>query len=247
MKFKIWKNNRCTFELHITKRYKSNVQIIPIGCDCHPAYMLNKTGIRNKSLPFDWLDTNPKYALQYALENIKDSFKFFMQDLQKNGDAKVFAKKYPFALFYHYDDLITNKDLMKKIEKRSDNLISIYNSKSCYFLHTVTSTAFNDKETLHEFVKTANEFSTILKDNSQLLIYLRYDESFSENELNCEEVINQIQSIKNCRIVKYIRQKEKYGIWGDESQYLSLLNELGIKRNVLFPSIKIIKKEYKKC
>lgn len=42
--------------MYIENRYKCKHIIIPIGCDCHPAYMLSSIHLRKISLPFDWLN-----------------------------------------------------------------------------------------------------------------------------------------------------------------------------------------------
>ena len=61
------------YQLKINKQYKPLKSILPIGCDCHPAYMISKLELRNESLPFDWLDTKPSLALHYAFINVKDN------------------------------------------------------------------------------------------------------------------------------------------------------------------------------
>ena len=63
MKLRVFK-----YVLKVSRQFKPTKAIIPIGCDCHPAYMLDKVKIRKESLPFDWLDTEPLLALQYAFE-----------------------------------------------------------------------------------------------------------------------------------------------------------------------------------
>ncbi len=54
------------YQLKLNKHYKLVKEILPIGCDCHPAYMLSKLELRKESLPFDWLDTKPHLALNFA-------------------------------------------------------------------------------------------------------------------------------------------------------------------------------------
>ena len=136
------------YQLKIKKNYRSLKNIMPIGSDCHPAYMVSKLELRKESLPFDWLDTKPLHALSYAQKNITERFSFFLKDLKKNEAEKVFADKYPHALFYHFDDLIDNKQLQNKIEQRINRFLKLYDSDACYFLHTLTSSCIQSSEDL---------------------------------------------------------------------------------------------------
>ena len=65
--------------LHIEKRYNSDKLIIPLGCDCHPAFMLDSLHLRTTSLPFDWLNIDPIRTFEYVTENINDSFENFLK------------------------------------------------------------------------------------------------------------------------------------------------------------------------
>ena len=125
MKIKIKFTEKHSYAISINKRYWSLKTIVSVGCDCHPAHMLKALSLRKQSLPFDWLDTQPVYGIKYAHENIINQFQFFLTDLKKNNEGKVFANKYQFAVFYHYDDLITNKKLQLKIKERCINFIKL--------------------------------------------------------------------------------------------------------------------------
>ncbi|MCL9805112.1 papain-like cysteine peptidase [Flavobacterium amniphilum] len=243
MDVKFWTSKHFVYKIRISKQFRSKKSIVPIGCDCHPAYMLTKMELRKQSLPFDWLDTKPSGALQYAFENIRDSFSRFMLDLAINEQQKVFASAYPDALFYHFDDLVINKPLQEKIGQRCKILLDIYNKGNCYFIHNTTSLNFDDSSKVDEFIASVEEFQTILKPDDELLIYLRYDESVSENQLYCEELIKQVNALSNCRMTAYVREKEKFGIWGDESKYKKLLNDLGVVCTETFPKVEIVKKK----
>lgn len=230
-----------TYTIKISKQFKSTKAIIPIGCDCHPAYMLDKLKLRQKSLPFDWLDTEPLLAVKYAFENINNNFEFFAKNLKTNKEGKVFASKYPEALFYHFDDLITNTTLQKKVDVRIKRLLSIVRLTPCYYIHNTKSNAFKTEQEVDSFVKTISSFTTLLKPKDELLIYLRYDETLEENQLNCELLIRSIQPIKSCKIITYIKHEKKYGIWGDETKYKALIKTLGIHIKWKFPKIELLK------
>lgn len=151
------------YQLKISKQYKAIKSILPIGCDCHPAYMVSKLELREESLPFDWLDTSPSRALNYAFVNIKNHFSDFLIDLRITEKGKVYANEFPEALFYHFDDLIENEQLQNKIRQRIARFLELRSSKSCYYLHTLPSIGIVTNENL-EFVKQSiSNFKSLLK------------------------------------------------------------------------------------
>lgn len=220
----------------MSKRYRPSQAIVPIGCDCHPAYMLKSLNLREQSLPFDWLDTQPLYGIKYVYENIINKFEFFLSDLKKNKEDKVFAEKYECSTFYHYNDLIKNNELQSKLRKRCADFLKLIKKEPIYFINTVTSDSINSNEAIQTFLNSINEFLSILKRKDLLLIYLRYDESLEENKLFCDELISKVSMLhKNVKIINYIREKENFGIWGDEKKYSALIKRIGINLYPIFP------------
>ncbi|MEN3322523.1 DUF1796 family putative cysteine peptidase [Mariniflexile soesokkakense] len=241
MRINLLKYKGGQFGVKINKQYGSNKAIIPIGCDCHPAYVLYKTKLRDESLPFDWLDIEPLLAMQYVYEMLRDSFRFFLADLSKNEEGKVYSKKYPEALFYHFDDLQTNIQFQNKIKLRINRLVHKTKYRPCCFLHNTTSEVFKTEKSVVDYMISVKNFITLLKPNDELLIYLRYDESLDENKQQCELLLNSIKPLKQCTIVSYIRKKAEFGLWGDENKYKTLINDLGIKYTLKFPKIEFFK------
>ena len=240
LKVRLLKNKGFLFT--INKRYKPLKTIVPIGCDCHPAYMLKTLNLREQSLPFDWLDTKPKYGLKYVYENINNSFIFFLTDLKKNDENKVFSNKFNYSTFYHFDDLVTNDELKLKIKKRIKLFLSIIKNKPIYFINTVTSESLNNVESVKFYYKSVQAYLNVLKKDDELIIYLRYDENFEENNFFCEDLIKKVNGIGNkVKIIKYLREMKKFGIWGDEKKYKPLIKNMGIKLYPTFPKIKITK------
>jgi hypothetical protein len=231
------------YQLKMNKQYKPVKALLPIGCDCHPAYMLSKLELRKESLPFDWLDTKPHLALNFAFETIQSEFHFFLSDLDKNEQGKVFSQKHPEALFYHFDDLIENQDFQKKIKERTQRFLKLYKNKACYFLHTVTSQAIKEESDLQFVIQSIDNFSSILKPNDELLIYLRFDESLNENRYHAQLLEKAIQSYPQVKMISYVRQKEEFGIWGDETYYKKLVNDIGIQTKIGLPKITLNKKK----
>lgn len=231
------------YQLKIKKQYKSVKAVLPIGCDCHPAYMLSKLELRKESLPFDWLDTKSHLALNFAFETIQSEFQFFLSDLDKNEQGKVFSQKHPEALFYHFDDLIENQDFQKKIKERSQRFLKLYKNKACYFSHTLTSQAIEEESDLQFVIQSITKFSSILKPNDELLIYLRFDESLTENSHHAQLLEKAIQSFPKVKMISYVRQKKEFGIWGDETYYKKLVNDIGIQTKIGFPKISLNRKK----
>ena len=110
-----------------------------------------------------------------------------------------------------------------------------------YFIHNTKSNVFETEQHVEGFVKTIVNFTTLLKPQDKLLIYLRYDESLNENKLNCELLLHMVESLKSCKITTYIRHEKEYGIWGDETKYMALIKSLGINVKSKFPKIELIK------
>ncbi|AUC84426.1 hypothetical protein CW731_03530 [Polaribacter sp. ALD11] len=242
MKIKLKITKKHCYDIILNKRWKSLKTIIPIGCDCHPAHMLEILNLRKQSLPFDWLDTEPIYSIKYAYENIVNKFNFFLRDLKEDNEGKVFSNKFKYSIFYHYDDLIINKKLQVKIQNRCINFIKLIKTKPIYFLNTVTSESINSNEKVKFFLNSVLEFQNILKRKDILIIYLRYDETQDENKLFCDKLIDELEFFdKNIRIIKYIREKKLFGIWGDEKKYTAFIRKIGISIYPIFPKI-IIKK-----
>lgn len=66
--------------------------LVPIGCDCHPAYVLQTLHLRHAAYPFDWLDTSSEAALQYVEDNLRSRFAWFLHGLAaRPGDRLPFA------------------------------------------------------------------------------------------------------------------------------------------------------------
>jgi hypothetical protein len=227
-------------DLVIERRFTSKDIIIPLGCDCHPAYMLNRLHIRDKSLPFDWLNTDPLEGIEYVTDNLVNHFKHFLTDLYTNERGYIVAKQYKFTEFMHEHDLMENEDSKNKLLRRVDRFITIIENQRNIFLYNITSKSINSSDDVTYFINAVNKFLTHIKNNDSLHIYIRYDENFDENKTYCDELCDELNKIAGIKCVKYIRFKEKFGIWGDERKYERLMRNLAIKiKPKLFPKIYI--------
>ena len=79
MKIKIINNKNYKLFFFIEKKRVTIKDIVPIGCDCHTAHLLQKLNLRKYSLPFDWLYTNPVKGIEFVTKNNKESFQNFQK------------------------------------------------------------------------------------------------------------------------------------------------------------------------
>ena len=205
--------------LNIEQRFKTDSIVIPIGYDCHPANMLNALKLRTQSLPFDWLNMDPIQGIGYVAHNIKTGFKDFLKDLRLNENGYVVSSAYPSSEFMHEKDLIENPDTKEKLLRRCERFIKILNEERCQFLYNIPSYSVDTEERVIQFTNNVREFLKQIKEDDKLLIYLRYDESFEENKIFCEGIYDVLKSLKNITVRKYLREKERFGIWGDQNKY----------------------------
>jgi hypothetical protein len=212
----------------IEKQYYCDDLIIPIGCDCHPTWMLNKLHIRNQSLPFDWLLTDSLQGLHYVADNLLNDFKFYQANTYKNIRNNVAAEKYPFSEFVHEGDLIENQRTQKKMQRRVERFKSLFKENKTIFIHNVISLGIKSDDDVSYFLNSVNEFLAQIKPADTLHLYIRYDESFDENKAYCDALFDKLKRIKRVHAAKYIRYLEKDGIWGSEMEYPQLMSDLKI-------------------
>ncbi len=223
--------------MYIEKRYKCNHVILPLGCDCHPAYMLNALHLRKWSLPFDWLNIKPIRTFEYVAENIKDGFENFLKNPKLNEEGYFVADHYLYAEFMHEKDL-THQKTIHKFNRRINRFLNLVKSGQMHFLHNIPVNSIQTENDINQYVNSIKEFQTSVSPNSTLHIYLRFDDNLSENKLLAEKLYSELQRL-NIPIDKYLRGLKEYGIWGVKSYYPSLLANLGINIKVTFPKIYI--------
>lgn len=165
--------------LFIEKNYSCRKEIIPIGCDCHPTYTLQKLYIRTKSLPFDWLNTNSIKGLEFVSENFKNDFIDFLRNLYINDRGHIVSEKYPYAEFMHEKNIIKQKSERDKFIRRIGRIKRLLNNE-IYFLYNLTSSSLNSQKEVDSFYKSVIKFTNLLKNNQVLCIYIRYDESLGK-------------------------------------------------------------------
>jgi len=237
MRITILKLPKFKLTLNIENRFVSDHIIIPIGYDCHPAYMLNKLNLRTKSLPFDWLNMEPITGINYVIENIQSVFKWYLSDLIINERGYIVSSTFPNVEFMHEKDLIESPDTKAKLIRRYKRFNKIFKEFKCNFIYNLPSYCLNTNSDVITFKESVEKFLKLIKDGDRLLLYIRYDENFDENNINCDLLFRTLSSKNKIVIQKYIREKNAYGIWGDEKKYFNFLKALhnGIRRS--FPKV----------
>jgi hypothetical protein len=187
------------------------------------------------------MNTIPSQGMDYVNKNIKTSFKYFLSNLNKNDRGYVISSNYPGSEFFHYPDLIDNEKTKSTFYRRYRRFLDFFNNRKCFFLFNVTSAGLENSNDVSLFLDSVNEFHKLTKVNHSLLIYIRHDESFQENEIYCESVEKKLRKLKKTSVVRYIRHKNDYGMWGDKAMYANLLERLGVKLKIGFPKIYLSK------
>ncbi|SFN83213.1 Putative papain-like cysteine peptidase [Chryseobacterium oleae] len=230
---------RYKYFLLIKRNYTSEKYIIPIGKDCHPAHTLKILNIRIQSLPYDWLRLKSILGLKIVRENIQDRFMFFLDDLRKNERGNTYAKKYPDTEFTHSKAVINDLKLRKTFEKRCSLCMHIIENQSVAYLYTFGINDFKTSEDVDFFCETVYDFTKILKTKDSLHMYIRFDEHITNEEI-CQALLTRIKKIPKVHITTYIRQKEKFGIWGNEKEYPKLYKRLNLPIRQVFPKFYLI-------
>lgn len=223
--------------LHIEKKYKSVNTIIPIGSDCHPAYILQTLFLRKNSLPFDWLNINPISSLKYINDNIQNQFKDFLVEPQKNERGYLVSKKYPDAEFMHEKELNT-KESIEKFDRRIIRLIKIVKTEKVIYLHNLPVNSIKSENDIREYIQNVKYFFDNINLDSTLHIYLRYDENEEENSFLINKLTVELNKLR-IKYCKYVRKLNDFGIWGNKEDYPNFIKSLQIDIKMTFPKIYI--------
>ncbi len=238
----IIKYKETKYTLVVKKRYACKYPIISLGYDCHPAYILTALNLRTMSFPFDWQLTHSSKGIDYVNQNLQQHFKLFVCNLDKNKRGGVVSGHYPDSEFTHYPDLINAPEKRKTIKRRCARFLDYFYKKKCVFLFNVSSWSFKNSREISIFLESVKEFHRLARGNHLLLVYIRYDDSLNENELNCEIVKEELRKLRSTKVTQFIRYKSSYGIWGNEDKYVELLESLGVKLKLTFPKVYLSKR-----
>ena len=223
-------------KIYITKKFKSFHPIIPLGCDCHAAYLLDKMALRKKSYPFDWLNTQPLVGFNYINTQIETKFKNFLQHLEVNTRGHVISNHYPTTEFMHNYDLIQNGTSFNMLSRRAKRFLDDYQTKKQHFLYGLPLKALSSEKNVDNFKNSILEFIEKLYSSQLVYIYLTYEEN--PGDLTYYKYLNQSCNSAQVRFVLFER-KISQGPWGNEKEYPKLIEKFKIK-GYYYPSYKIV-------
>lgn len=224
--------------LYIEQHYRSKETIIPIGCDCHPAYTLEKLHIRQFSLPFDWLNVDAVKGIRFVQENLQNNFSFFLTDLYRNEKEHIVSKRYPYAEFMHEKDLIENAASVTKLKRRIDRFLKIFKTNQVSLLYCMPAYGLDSEIAVDAFFNDLKQFAGDNVDKN-IYLYIRCDESIEENRAFCDDLMTKMKMLPNVSFTRYVRFLNEDGIWGNPNAYVPLYRKLGIEITRKFPKIYI--------
>ena len=213
----------------IEKKYFYPNIIISLGSDCHPAYVLNKLGIRRQSLPFDWLNTEDIEGINFVVDNLINDFKYFLSELELNERGYLISKKYRFTEFMHEKGLNQNADSKAKFIRRIERFKNLVKNQKCDFLYNITSLSCKSEEDVKYFVNSVQKFINEIKNDDKLHIYIRFEDSYNENSEICRKLQSELEKLDKIYVSNYIRDTKNFGIWGDQNKYYYLLKGLNLR------------------
>ena len=235
--FKI--NNQKKF-LVIKRTYSLKYPIIPIGYDCHPAYVLAQLRLRQHSLPFDWVLSDSVSGMEYYAKALSNNCADFLVNLRRNEQGRIYSGMTPpYIRFDYVPDLIENEESKAMFIRRIERVMKIFKSSTCTFLFNLNASRIDSFENANSLINSAQKLSDTIKSKDKICIYIRYDEDPSENKSFIDIALEGIKKIKKIRIVKYVRGLEKNGIWGNVDGYLPLLKSLKIEFKLTLPKVYI--------
>lgn len=239
MKLTFWKGKNNSKSIHIYSQFYSKDVIIPIGSDCHSAYILNALNLRNQSLIFDWLFTNSKYGIEYVNINLKNNFSQFLDSLVLNHRNHIISKNFPNTEFFHEKKLIESEKDRDKLRNRARRFQNMIEKNRCSFLYVINPEHFESEYDIENFVNSIQELNSITNEKHFIKIFIKCKQHITDFTL-IDSLVYNCNKIKNVNTQKYFLDTQKYGQWGDSRDFFPLIKKLGIHiRRSLVPKIYI--------
>jgi len=229
--------------LFIEKRFYYRNPIVSLGCDCHPAFMLDTLHLRKRSLPFDWLRTAPTKGLDFVTANFRDNFKDFLTNLSVNPDGHIVSEAFPYSEFYHDTELITDPDDRERYRRRIKRLLVLKAEKKIDYLYVLSLSDLIQGKTAEVFLGSIKAFLNEIKDIDTLHIYFRWESPRPEELIVFNYFTENTKPFPNVVICLYLRDMRTYGIWGNQEKYGELLSDLKISvRKKMLPGFYLVDK-----
>jgi len=213
-------------QFKIQKGVRTDSVIIPIGSDCHPGIFLKALKAKKNKLPFDCMNIQPLRGLEFARMNCLDEFKDLTSELKATGHRRFKSSNYEYAEFFHERDSLLERRGKLKLKARIKQLLYLKTHKVCSFLYCLPGSCITSTNDLRLFQQTVYSFISIIKPVDKLHIYIRWNELQDENDLYYLAFKQEFNNNGQVIISKFILNKKRFGIWGDQSEFRALFKDL---------------------
>ena len=191
--------------------------IVSLGCNCHPAYWLEKMGIRAQSMPFDWLLTRPHLGMQFVVEMIQTEFRGFTQGIYVNHRSHPVSALNPATEFFHHHDLLdpVKADTEReRLNRRAARLLD--KIKSSEQINFVYCYPLDEKSNKTELISQTYADAIKLKElipHARLAIYFLSDDGDFK-------ISSTVSAPPGINISNYTRDKSINPTWGGPPEFL---------------------------
>ncbi len=197
-------------------------EIIPLGCNCHPAYWLKKCNLQPFAYPFDLLCSPAHAGIQYCVDNLSNNFSLCLESLTRNETGHCVSTNYPDTLLFHHQALLSAHPRLKldehqKLQRRIERFKNTINTQEIIFLYCYSiEDQLVQESSLNFFEASVKELLATVK-NSKLLVYFMEDNADSGFNWEPKSFIPRLS------VMKYIRNTNVHEVWGEFPEFFLTL------------------------
>ena len=147
---------------------------IPFGQHCGPATILDQSGLRQQSLPFDWVFAYPEYIKHSLDTNFQEWFKESNLSFCKSPDGRQVTQCKPYHPYIHYEidssagffnhHNLTDQYVQETFKRRIERFKNIIASdEHIVFLTTSSQQSMRDNGLLDYFNRDAKTDFVFIK------------------------------------------------------------------------------------
>lgn len=199
---------------------KNNYNIISLGINCAPAAALRSMGIREKALPFDWINSN----INGFEECFKTGFKDFHKNLRINNNNTIIFDKYYFEYLHDYPLNEIDKKIVDNWQHYYPDIFAKYERRIQRFLDIM-------EEPLPLLIFTRCYISDVKRLKFLLEKYYgRKDVFFLNATPEANNIKPNLQTLENNKFMRNFNT-EANGVWNDTDIWIKEFQ--GIKNLLL--------------
>jgi hypothetical protein len=210
----------------VQKGVRPNAVIIPIGSDCHPAYFLKTLNVKKYKLPFDCMNIQPLKGLEFVKTNFLQEFANLTSGLISTGSKRFKSINFDYAEFFHEPDSLLERKGLLKLKSKIKQLLQLAKEKQCSFLYSFPGESLHSMSDVILLKQSVYSFISSIKTKDKLHIYIKWEEIPNENRLFFNALVDEFMNNHQVTITKFILQKKRYGIWGNQQSFYQLFEDL---------------------